>query len=101
MAIPEQIALAITFYFEQVFVFSRLTKNVLEWFQQIMCKEHTLAISTNLLFRNCLTLCFSAGAQYLTLWIITFSTYRSVRLEFFRTVTSETILEKKETVQFS
>ena len=33
-------------------------------------------------------------------WAVAFSTYGNVCLEFFRTVTSETILKKKATVQF-
>ena len=40
--ISEQTVLAVTLYFEQVFVFCILiNKNVLEWFLQIICKEHT------------------------------------------------------------
>ena len=35
-----------------------------------------------------------------TFWTVAFSTYGSVSLELFRTLTSETILEKKATVQF-
>ena len=34
-------------------------------------------------------------------WTVIFSTYESVSSEIFRTVTSETILKKKATVQFS
>ena len=42
----------------------------------------------------------SADVQYLlTLWL-EISTFRSVCLEFFQTVTSETILKKKATTQF-
>ena len=53
MTISEQIALAAIFCFGQAFVFCNLiSKNVLEWFLLIMCKEHTLSRSTNLLSRN-------------------------------------------------
>ena len=47
------------FYFGQVLVFCELiNKNVLGWFLLIMCKEHTLRRSTNLLrSRNHPTLC--------------------------------------------
>ena len=49
MAIAEQIAHAVIFYFGQVFVYCRLTnKNMLEWFLPIMCKEHTPSRSTKL-----------------------------------------------------
>ena len=59
MMIPEQIAITSIFYFEQVFVFSRLiSKSVMEWFLLIMCKEHTLTRSANLISRNYPTLCF-------------------------------------------
>ena len=59
MAISEEISLAAIFYFGQVFIFCRLiNKNVLECFLLIMCKEHTLTRSTNLLSRNHPTLCF-------------------------------------------
>ena len=44
---PDIIALAAIFYL-----------NVLEWFLLIMCNEHTLSRSTNLLSSNHLTLCF-------------------------------------------
>ena len=60
MTIPEQIALAATFYVEQVFVFCRLTnKNLLEWLLQTICKDHTLRTSANLISRNHLILCSS------------------------------------------
>ena len=49
MTISEKIALAVMFYFGQVFVFWRLVnKNMLEWFLLIMCKEDSLIKSTNL-----------------------------------------------------
>ena len=51
----EQIALAASFYFGQVFLFC---KNVLEWFLLITCKEHTLTRSTTLFSRNYPKLCF-------------------------------------------
>ena len=51
--ISEQTVLAVTLYFEQVFVFCILiNKNVLEWFLQIICKEHTPTRSANLFIRN-------------------------------------------------
>ena len=51
--LSEQIALAAMFYPKQVFVFCMLiNKNVMEWFLLIMCKEHTLARSKNLISRN-------------------------------------------------
>ena len=53
MMTPEQIALAVIFYFGQAFVFCRLiNKNVLEWFLLVMSVEHTLSRSTNFLSRN-------------------------------------------------
>ena len=53
MKISEQIALAETFCFVQVFVFCWLIKkNVLEWFLPVMCKEQALSRSTKLLSRN-------------------------------------------------
>ena len=59
MTISEQIALAVMFYFGQVFVFWRLVnKNMLGWFLLIMCKEDTLIKSTNLFSKNHPTLCF-------------------------------------------
>ena len=114
MTMSEQIALAAITYFEQVFVFCRLmNKNMLEWFLLIMCIEHTLSRSTNLLSRNHPTLCFlikrrrSADVQYFALWLeaavqnpltsswtVTLSTYGSIFLEFSRTVTSEINSEK-------
>ena len=55
----EQIALAVMFYFGQVFVFWRLVnKNMLGWFLLIMCKEDTLIKSTNLFSKNHPILCF-------------------------------------------
>ena len=57
--ISEQIALDTVFHFEQVFLFCRLiNKNVLEWFLLIICKGHTLTISTNPFSKNHPTLCF-------------------------------------------
>ena len=46
------------FYFEQVFFFFLHInqQNKLEWFLLIICKEHTLPISTSLFKRNHLTL---------------------------------------------
>ena len=59
MLISEQVALYVVFYFAQFFVFYMLiSKNMLKWFLLIICKEHTLSRSTNLLSRNHLTLCF-------------------------------------------
>ena len=55
------------FYFGQVFVFCRLIikKKCMGWFLLIMCKEHTLTRSANLLSRNhptvTLELCFWTG----------------------------------------
>ena len=75
------IALAAIFFFGQVFVFCRLiNKNVLKWCL-LICKEHTVSWHTNL-NRNHPALCF-----YPTLY---FFNLRSVCLEFFRAVTSET-----------
>ena len=46
-------SLSAIFYFEQVFIFCILIdKNVLERFLLIMCKEHTLTRSTNVISRN-------------------------------------------------
>ena len=54
-----KIALAAIHYFGEVFVLFRLiNKKVLEWFVPIICKEHILTRSTNLLNRNHPTLCF-------------------------------------------
>ena len=62
--ISEQIALDTVFHFEQVFLFCRLTnKNVLEWFLIIICKLHTLTISTNPFSRTHPTLCFDEGEK--------------------------------------
>ena len=57
---PEKVAIAATFYFGQAFVFwcKLISKNVLEWFLLIMCKEHTLNISANFPSNNHPTLCF-------------------------------------------
>ena len=58
MTIPKQIFLAAIFSCGQVFVFCRLiNEDVLERFL-IMCKEHTLSRSANLLSRNHTILCF-------------------------------------------
>ena len=72
MTIAEQIALAAVFYFGQVFVFFRLiNKKMLEWFLLILCKEHTLTRSTNLVSTKPCDIMFlikkrrSADAQYL------------------------------------
>ena len=46
------------FWKQQFYVLKLINKNVLEWFQLIMCKEHTVSRSTNLLSRNYTTLCF-------------------------------------------
>ena len=113
MTIPGQIALPAIFYFGQVFVFHKLiNKKVLQWFLLIMCKEHSLGISKNLLSRNHPALCGCLrreGRQmpntYLILWLevnvqnhitnfwtTTFSTCGSAYLDFSRTVTSKTII---------
>ena len=56
--ISEQVALAATSYFEQVFVFCMIfNKNVLVWFLLILCKEHILHRSKNCLSRKHSTLC--------------------------------------------
>ena len=75
------IALAAIFFFGQVFVFCRLiNKNVLKWYL-LMCKEHTVSRHTNL-NRNHPALCFYPTLSFFNL--------RSVCLEFFQAVTSET-----------
>ena len=62
--ISERIALDTVFHFEQVFFFcSLLNKNVLEWFLIIICKGHTLTISTNPFSRNHPTLFFDEGEK--------------------------------------
>ena len=49
MLILVQIVLAAMFYFGQAFVFCMLiSKNLLEWFLLIICKERSLTRSTNL-----------------------------------------------------
>ena len=51
--ISEQITVTAVLYFRQVLVFRRLIKlRVLEWFLLIMCKQHTLTTSTNLINGN-------------------------------------------------
>ena len=117
MIISEQIAVAAIFYFGQVLIFCRLiNKNVLEWFLLIMCKEHTLSRSTKLINRNHPTLCFCLRRQsqkknsknlplYIkvtvqnpitSFWAVTLLTQESACLERLWTVTSETILKKKQ-----
>ena len=52
--ISEQIALAETFYFAQVVVFSMLiNKNVLEWLLLITCKKNTLYQADKSSHRRC------------------------------------------------
>ena len=41
-----------------------INKNVLEWFLLIMCKDHILARSTNLISRNHLKICFGLKRKY-------------------------------------
>ena len=64
-------ALAAIFYFRQVYSFCRLiNKNKLQWIHLIMCKEHTLSGSTNLVCRKHPTLCFwYAKYLLLTSWL--------------------------------
>ena len=104
-------------YFGKGFVFwSLINKNVLELFLLKMCKEKALKRSTNLLGRNHPILCFwlirrlaHANTYYflingncpesyvfLDIWTVTSSTYGSVHLEFFRTVTSVNHTLKKQ-----
>ena len=73
-----------------------------------MCKEHTLRISTNLSTNHPIFLIQKRRSadvpvqnSITNFWKVTFSTYGSVCLEFFRTVTFETVLKNKAAVQFS
>ena len=78
-------------------------------FSMVFCTKtcsdiQTLPVETNLYYvfdweekvGRCPTLNFMIRNN----WTVTFSTHRSVYLEFFRAITSETILKKKVTVQF-
>ena len=66
-----------------------------------MSKDHALTRSANLIGKNHPTLSKSRLAQYKGFLVNDFSkVYFGVCLEFFQTVTAETIFRKKETVQF-
>ena len=73
MAMSEQIALAAMFYFNQ-----QTRGGMVSTMIKSKCPE-----------------------SYNEFWTVTFSTYGSVYLGFFRTATSKIILKKKATVHFS